>query len=242
MYPLPLIQRLGWWIERLRWPSIPTEAWPLIISVAAVGIGFFQWWLSHRSATSKRDAELFAWSKEVIGRMCLVEAHCRALSRGKPSTFPIEHLAAELSGLADTGRLFFPNTDGFRAKVLDEVIRSYRAADIVSGDPRFAGELAPKIRRSCREFVRHMQGEMSKSLRRKVTEASGPGDEIGWNPDDWWAELSAVRSELRASHPNLHTSALVMGQTELATMTFPELVSKLDGTFQRKAASQPATL
>lgn len=208
--------------------SLPSvDAWAVIVSVAIACLGLFQWWLTYRNETRKRDTELFDWSREVISSICAVEAHCRLLSAGKSSPFVIDQIAANLIALTDTGRLFFPNQNGLRPRALDEVIRAYRAADIVSRYPHMSSELADKLRKTSRDFVVLLQKEMSRAMRRQITDAARAGDAIGWDPSKWFSDLEQMRSEIRELHPSKHVSSGVFGQGELATMNYDHLVERM---------------
>jgi hypothetical protein len=138
-------------------------------------------------------------------------------TQGDTASFKVRArgLRAQASALVDKGRLFFPNVQtrglditqtkahkaqnrakgrarqtayqGFRVKILDEVIRAVVIAEYlaVNGPPPDQA-LRDRMRASRRRFVSHLQREMSRSLKRSSAEKTGesvPGDPYSWPAD-----------------------------------------------------------
>ena len=152
-------------------------------------LGLFQWWLSERRRSQRRDDLMMHWGAEVIDLMSEIDGYCEFGKLETANANPLISAAVRASALVDRGRLFFPNVEsqdrdddaegsrpnrGFRVAILDEVVKAYLLAKYLYNSRTLPDSRSKNlIRLSRRNFVAHLQKELGKSLKKSSAEKTG---------------------------------------------------------------------
>lgn len=173
----------------------------LSIAASVFFWGIIQWYLAVRADRRRRDTSLTAWGFEVMETMS--ELHSIASFTRSPEVVSstAERLAWHSSALVEQGRVFFPNVhpdkshNGFRPKLLDEVVRCTIIAEYLREHPDAApsGSLKNQIWAARKAFRRDLQRKIHLTLLH--VDEKDIGDFISPDPTTWPDRESVSRRE-----------------------------------------------
>jgi hypothetical protein len=108
------------------WQQVSANWVALLAALISIASAFYANNQRRRELRIAWNREVVDWAKQAIAVLAEAEAYCVATTTlGVASDEKRIELQARLSAMVDQGRLFFENTDGLRASVLDPVVSMY---------------------------------------------------------------------------------------------------------------------
>lgn len=163
----------------------------LSIAASVFFWGVLQWYLAVRAERRRRDANLTAWGFEVMEMMSELHSIASFTKSSGAVSSTAERLAWQASALVEQGRIFFPNVhpdkshDGFRPKLLDEVVRCTIIAQYLREHP----DVAPS--RTLKDQIWIARKAFRRDLQRKIqltllhVDEHDIGESISHDPMTW---------------------------------------------------------